>query len=168
MDGYKVSIAIHNLKKKYGMAQPEYLIYADLRAAGWCQSDAWAVAFNGQGMHWGKNVLQAEMDKLENLDSVKERIAELQGRRAQKGDLTPEELARATSKEQILTDLVVARKGMKSGTKEWFEATTRIADYNKIKQDEIQTEDTTVHYYLPVSYPTSCKDCLLNKDKKCK
>ena len=35
---------------------------------------------------------------------------------------------------------------------------------NKIKQDEIDTDNNTVMYYLPVSYPTRCSDCLLNKN----
>lgn len=152
---YKLSVAVHKIKKKYGMAQPEYVIYADLRAAGWPQMDAWAVAFRGQGLNWPKNKLLAEVDKLESLESVQTRMAELQGVRAasKKDDLTPEELAKATSKEQILTDLVTARKSMKPGTKEWSELTKMIADYNKIKQDEITTEDTTVHFFLPVRYP---------------
>ena len=41
-----------------------------------------------------------------------------------------------------------------------------IADYTRIKQDDLQVEDTTVHKYLPVNYPTSCADCLLFKNGK--
>lgn len=163
---YKLSVAVHKTKKKYGMAQPEYLIYADLRAAGWTQADAWAVAFRGLGLNWPKNVFLAEMEKLENLDSVQTRIAELKNQKKEHGELTPEELAKATSKEQILTDLVTARKDMKTGTKEWSELTKMIADYNKIKQDEIQTEDSTVHYYIPVNYPTKCEDCLIKQKRQ--
>lgn len=166
MTDYKLSIAAFNLKKKYGMAEITYLIYADLRAAGWSQYDAWSVAFSGQGLNWPKATLQANIDKLERLESVSSRIAELQGRKVPKDALTAEELAKATSKEQILTDLVIARKNMKPGSKEWTETTKLIADYNKIKQDEIQTEDSTIHYYLPVNYPTSCADCLVGKGKK--
>lgn len=168
MSEYKLSVAAHKTKMKYGMKEAAYLIYADLRAAGWAKGDAWAVAFQGIGLNWPKNQYLAEIEKLENLESVQTRIAELQGRKHDNGELTPEELAKATSKEQILTDLVIARKSMKPGTKEWFEATTRIADYNKIKQDEIQTEDSVVHFFLPVNYPTSHEDCLLFKNGKCK
>lgn len=166
MGEYNFSVHVQTMKKKYGMKQPEYLLYADLRAAGWTNYDAWGVAFQGQGLHWPKNQLDAEIKKLESLESVQTRMAELQGRKAQKAELTPEELAKATSKEQILTDLVTARKAMKPGTKEWSDLTKMIADYNKIKQDEIQTEDSTILYYLPISYPTSCAECLVAKAGK--
>lgn len=167
MADYKLSIGVHTVKKKYGMAEPEYLIFADLKAAGWNSLDAWAVAFQGQGLHWPKNQLLAEVQKLESLESVQTRIAELQNRRAEKDGISAEELAKETSKEKILTDLVMARKAQKPGSKEWNDLTKMIADYNKIKQDEIQTEDTTVHFYLPVGYPSSHKDCLLFKNGKC-
>lgn len=78
--------------------------------------------------------------------------------------LSPEELAKATSKEQILTDLIVARRKMKEGTKEWTEQTRLIAEYARIKQDELQTEDTTVHYFLPLNYPTNCQSCEIFKN----
>ena len=48
------------------MSDPAYLIYADLRAAGWAQYDAWSVAFNGKGLTWPKAELQKEIDFLKN------------------------------------------------------------------------------------------------------
>lgn len=166
MTDYKLSAAIHKLKKQYGMAEPEYLIFADLKAAGWNSADAWAVAFQGQGLHWSKNQFLAEIKAIENLESVQNRIAEVQGRKIQKDGLSADELAKETSKEKILTDLVLAKKSQKPGTKEWNDLTKMIADYNKIKQDEIQTEDSTIHFYIPVSYPNSCKECLIAKNGK--
>lgn len=165
MQGYNLSVAVRTKAKNYGMKSPEYLIYADLRAAGWSQRDAWMVAFQGTGLSWDKAELEREMNKLESLDSVKKRIADTQGK-AIEDKLSPEELAKATSKEQILTDLVVARKKMKEGTKEWTEQTRLIAEYARIKQDELQTEDSTVHFYLPVNYPNSCSECLIFKNGK--
>lgn len=165
MQGYTLSVAVRTKAKNYGMKSPEYLIYADLRAAGWSQRDAWMVAFQGAGLNWNKAELEREMNKLESLDSVKRRIADIQGK-AMEDKLSPEELAKATSKEQILTDLVVARKKMKEGTKEWTEQTRLIAEYARIKQDELQTEDTTVHFFLPEDYPNSCSECRLFKSGK--
>ena len=86
------------------------------------------------------------------------------GRTSDKEELTPEELAKATSKEKILKDLVLAQRKAKYGSPEWLKIVAAIADYNKIKQDEIDTDNNTVMYYLPVSYPTRCSDCLLNKN----
>lgn len=153
------------------MASPEYKIYADLRAAGNAMRDSWAIAFQGKGFNWPKDTLEREMNKLESLESVQTRIAEVQGKKAKNEsaeELSPEELAKATSKEQILTDLVIARRRMKEGTKEWTEQTRLIAEYARIKQDELQTEDTTVHFYLPVNYPTGKNDCILFKNGLCK
>ena len=123
------------------------------------------VAFNGQGTNWTKDMLEKEMNRLESLESVQKRIAEVTGARSsEKEELTPEELAKATSKEKILSDLVIAQRRQKQGSPDWLKTTALIADYNKIKQDDIQVEDTTVHFYLPKNYPTSCKDCLLRKN----
>lgn len=153
------------------MASPEYKIYADLRAAGNAMRDSWAIAFQGYGFNWPKDTLEREMNKLESLESVQKRIAEVQGKKAKNesaDELSPEELAKATSKEQILTDLVIARRRMKEGTKEWTEQTRLIAEYARIKQDELQTEDSTVHFFLPCNFPTGKNDCVLFKNGLCK
>lgn len=171
MEGYTLSVNFLKQAKQLKMASPEYKIYADLRAAGNAMRDSWAIAFQGYGFNWPKDTLEREMNKLESLESVQTRIAEVQGKKAKNesaDELSPEELAKATSKEQILTDLVIARRRMKEGTKEWTEQTRLIAEYARIKQDELQTEDSTVHFYLPINYPTGKNDCLLFKNGLCK
>ena len=85
-----------------------------------------------------------------------------------KEELTPEELAKATSKEKILKDLVLAQRKAKYGSPEWLKIVAAIAEYNKIKQDDIQVEDTTCHFYLPLNYPNRCEDCLIFKNGKSK
>lgn len=156
MEGYSISAATIKKAKSYKMSSVEYLIYSDLRAAGWPMRDAWAVAFQGQGLTWSKAELEREMNKLESLGSVQTRIAELQGTKEANSTpmLTPEQLAKATSKEEILKDLVIVKSQYKPGSKEWTEAVKMIADYNKIKQDELETTDNTIHFFLPVRYPT--------------
>ena len=163
--GYNLTADLIRKSRTYGMADVHYLIYADLRACGWTMRNAWMVAFNGQGTNWTKDMLEKEMNRLESLESVQKRIAEVTGARSsEKEELTPEELAKATSKEKILSDLVIAQRRQKQGSPDWLKTTALIADYNKIMQDDIQVEDTTVHFYLPKNYPTSCKDCLLRKN----
>lgn len=169
--GYTLSVDIYKKVKALKMKDPRYYIYASLRGSGMSIRDSWAVAFQGEGFNWPKDTLEREMNKLESLESVQTRIAEVQGKKAKNesaDELSPEELAKATSKEQILTDLVIARRRMKEGTKEWTEQTRLIAEYARIKQDELQTEDSTVHFYLPINYPTSKNDCLLFKNGLCK
>lgn len=166
MEGYTLSVAAQKTARSYGMKATEYLIYADLRSVGWSQNDAWMVAFQGKGVNWPKAELEREMNKLEALGSVQKRISEQQGKKSATDELTPEELIKATSKEEILRNLVIAQRKQKLGSPEWQKTTAMIADYSKIKQDELQTEDTTVHFYLPVNYPNSCRDCLLFKNGK--
>lgn len=169
--GYTLSVDTYKKAKALKMKDPRYYIYASLRGSGMPMRDCWAISFQGEGFNWTKDVLEREMNKLESLESVQKRIAEVQGKKAKNenaDELSPEELAKATSKEQILTDLVIARRRMKEGTKEWTEQTRLIAEYARIKQDELQTEDSTVHFHLPVNYPTGKNDCLLFKNGLCK
>lgn len=167
MEGYTLSVNFLKQAKQLKMASPEYKIYADLRAAGNAMRDSWAIAFQGYGFNWPKETLEREMNKLESLESVQKRIAEVQGKKAKNEDaeeLSPEELAKATSKEQILKDLVLAQRKAKYGSPEWLKIVASIADYNKIKQDEIDTENNVVHYYIPLSMPRCCEDCIIFKN----
>lgn len=169
--GYTLSVDIRKKQKALGIKDVRYYIYASLRGTGISMRDAWSIAFQGRGLNWDKATLEREMNKLESLESVQKRVAEVQGKKQANenaDELSPEELAKATSKEQILTDLVIARKRMKEGTKEWTEQTKLIAEYARIKQDELQTEDTTCHFYLPVNYPHGKDDCFLFKNGLCK
>ena len=47
-------------------------------------------------------------------------------------------------------------------SKEWLEIKKMIADITQAKRDEIQTEDNTIHYYLPLT----CSQCSLYKAAK--
>lgn len=161
---------IQKKAKQYGLADPAYLCYAAMRAAGIGINDAWNVAFQNEGTLWPKERLKAEQKKLEELEGVRKYIADTKGDGEQDekaGELSPEELARATSKEQILTDLVIARGKLPHGTKEWADLTKMIGEFTRIKQDEIQTEDTTVHYFLPLNMPHDYRDCIMFRNGKC-
>ena len=170
--GYTLSVDTYKKAKALGMKDPRYYIYASLRGSGMPMRDCWAIAFQGEGFNWEKSFLEGEMNKLEAQESVQKRIAEVQGKKIENEhseDLTPEQLAKATSKEQILKDLVIARSKIKNtSSKEWADYTKMIGDFAKIKQDELQTEDTTCHFYLPINYPTGKNDCLLFKNGLCK
>lgn len=167
--GYTLSVDTYKKAKALKMKDPRYYIYASLRGSGMSIRDCWSIAFQGEGLNWDKSFLEGEMNKLEAQESVQKRIAEVQGKKAKNEDaeeLSPEELAKATSKEQILKDLVLAQRKAKYGSPEWLKIVASIADYNKIKQDEIDTESTTCHFYLPVDYPSDCQSCLIFKNGK--
>ena len=165
--GYTLSVDTYKKAKALGMKDPRYYIYASLRGSGMPMRDCWAIAFQGEGFNWTKDVLEREMNKLESLDSVQKRIAEVQGKKAKNensDELTQEELIKATSKEEILRNLVIAQRKQKFGSPEWQKTTAMIADYSKIKQDEIDTENNVVHYYIPLSMPRCCDDCIIFKN----
>ena len=153
----------------YGLKDAGYLCDAAMRAAGIGINDAWNLTFQNAGLTWDKNRLKAEQQKLENLEGVQLFISELKKERENKSqieEISADDLAKATSKEAILSDLLKARKFVKQNSKEWLDMTAKIADYARIKQDEIKEEDTTIHYYLPVNYPKTCKDCLIWQNGK--
>lgn len=165
--GYTLSVDTYKKAKALGMKDPRYYIYASLRGSGMPMRDCWAISFQGEGFNWTKDVLEREMNKLESLESVQKRIAEVQGKKAKNensDELTQEELIKATSKEEILRNLVIAQRKQKFGSPEWQKTTAMIADYSKIKQDEIDTENNVVHYYIPLSMPRCCDDCIIFKN----
>lgn len=167
--GYTLSVDTYKKAKALKMKDPRYYIYASLRGSGMSIRDSWAIAFQGEGLNWEKSFLENEMNLLEAQESVQKRIAEVQGKKAKNensDELTQEELIKATSKEEILRNLVIAQRKQKFGSPEWQKTTAMIADYSKIKQDEIDTENNTVLFYLPCEYPRSCQDCLLFKNGK--
>lgn len=165
--GYTLSVDTYKKVKALKMKDPRYYIYASLRGSGMSMRDSWAIAFQGEGFNWPKDTLEREMNKLESLESVQTRIAEVQGKKAKNensDELTQEELIKATSKEEILRNLVIAQRKQKFGSPEWQKTTAMIADYSKIKQDEIDTENNVIHYYIPLSMPRCCEDCIIFKN----
>lgn len=165
--GYTLSVDTYKKAKALKMKDHRYYIYASLRGSGMPMRDCWAIAFQGEGFNWPKDVLEREMNKLESLESVQTRIAEVQGKKAKNencDELTQEELIKATSKEEILRNLVIAQRKQKFGSPEWQKTTAMIADYSKIKQDEIDTENNVIHYYIPLSMPRCCEDCIIFKN----
>lgn len=141
----------------------EELMYADLRRIGWTAADAFYVSFRHIYGDYPIRQQKAVMDALETNPRIKDRMT---GMRPDNGIIPLDELNRETSKEKILSDLLKARKRTREGTKEWNDLTKMIADYAKIKQDDLKTDEQPIRYYLPVHYPTSCKKCLVAKNKE--
>lgn len=147
---------------KTGISTVEELMYADLRRAGWDKADAFYASFRHLYGTYPKRDQMKIMTRLENDPKIKARMAGSDNNK----EISLEELAKETSKEKILSDLVMARKRMREGTKEWAETTKMIADYAKIKQDEIKTDEQPIRYFLPLRYPSRCKDCLIYQNGK--
>lgn len=146
-----------------GIHSVEELMYADLRRSGWDKADAFYAAFRHLYSGYKINDQKRIMAQMESDPAIKRRIAGLE---KDKTKISGEELALETSKEKILSDLILARKTMKTGSKEWVDITAKIADYTKIKQDDIKVDEKPIRFHLPVHYPKSCKDCLIYQNGK--
>ena len=146
---------------------PEELAFADLIAAGWDVTDAYFVAFR-KNETWTANAIAKEARMIMAKIGVKKRIKELR-----RGDLNEEaksannivkaapegdeDVMKALSKENMLRDLYLARKKMTVGSKDWLDTNKMIADITRMKQEEVKTEDNTVHFFLPLT----CEHCSL-------
>lgn len=163
------SAAQRKIFEETGIDSVEALIYADLRGAGWNTTDAFYAAYhNLYGMFPLKDQKRV-VDNLEKSEIIKRRMeAVRQDTKQQNGEetISLRDLARETSKEKILSDLVLARKRTKEGTKEWTDLTKAIADYAKIKQDDIKTDEQPIRYYLPLKYPRNCAECVIFQKKQ--
>lgn len=153
---------------------PEQMAFVDLVACGWAEEDAYAVAIRTGAATWTKKALRAEYDKILSREGARKRTSDIKqvlssDREEQiRTAISNEEkelLARATSKEKKLIELQATLETKDPGSSDWLKINQQIIDVSRMKQDEVKTEDTTIHYYLPVNYPRSCNDCLL-KNKK--
>lgn len=157
--------------------KPEELAFADLLAAGWDAADAYSVAVRTGVVTWTKEALRDEIKRLSELEGVKKRVYDLQNTATKEMEKKIREsireddkelLRKATSKENKLIELQAAADAATRNSPEWFKANQMIVDITKMKQDEIKNDDNTVHYFLPVAYPSSCQNCLYSKCKECK
>ena len=114
--GYTLSVDTYKKAKALKMKDPRYYIYASLRGSGMSIRDSWAISFQGEGFNWPKETLEREVNILESQESVQKRIAEVQGKKANNEnseELIQEELIKATSKEEILRNLVISQRKQK-------------------------------------------------------
>lgn len=150
-----------------GIKSVEELAYADLRHSGWSKEDALKLAFAGMYDTYTQRDRREVVKELEEDKEIRRRIERLDGSEtASNTRISLKDLAAETSKEKILADLVIARRNTRQGTREWSDLTKMLADYAKIKQDDIKTDEQPIRYYIPAHYPTSCRNCLIGQNKK--
>ena len=156
---------------------PEKMAFADLVTQGWPEEDAYAVAIRTGMATWNRAAIKDEVAKLLASEAVQQRIAankqvlrESQVKRIQKDmkDNADELLELATNKEKKLIELQTILKDLKPGSTEYNKVNDQIINISRMKQNEVKTDDKTVHYYLPVSYPTGCQNCLYSRCNECK
>lgn len=172
----QVSKDTEKIAKKFGLTV-EQLAFADLLSAGWDSTDAYAVTIRTGSTTWTKKALSDEIKRLEALEGVKTRIEDIKSRASKEYVKNVQDkiktdrkqlLKRATSKEDTLIECQAVLDSKTPGSPDWIKIKSMIIDVSMMKKEEIKNEDSTVHYYLPVAYPTSCKDCLRSRCKQCK
>lgn len=145
--------------------------FADLVSMGWKDKDAYMIT----GMYnpvYSPDVNFREMNKLlmEDDDFIAYfNSKERQVRKRKKanedinsGDISEEDIASELSKDNQLRELIAAKRKYDEGSKEWLDIKKMIADITQVKKDQIEDEESTVHFYLPLS----CYSCHLYMDAK--
>lgn len=157
--------------KRYKISVKEKA-FADLIVMGWKDVDAYIIS----GLYnpiYNKTANLGQMNSLlltnKNFRLYLEMMEKRAKRNSRKQEKTEEEeiagnmdMATELSKENQLRELLIAKKQMKVGTPEWLKIVQTIADITQAKKDEIQTEDNTIHYYLPLT----CNICELYQAAK--
>lgn len=156
--------------------RPQDMAFADLLAIGWEPEDAWNVAVR-EGMTWNKTARKETIFNLQHSEYVEERIkrdravlkkGQIESIKNSNDKERKAVVNEAMSKESMLYDLQTALAGMNTGSKEWLDTKKLIIEVTRMKQDEVKDDETTIHHFLPVHYPTSCQDCLYSKCDECK
>ena len=140
-------------------------MYADLRAMGWSGADAFYAVYRDTYSTYPKREINKIIKRLDENPAIVSRMNIKEENINNRQELSSKELAYETSKEKILSDLIISRSKVKKNSKEWIDITKMIADYSKIKQDDIKTEQP-IMYHLPVHYPKNCKDCIIGKNMR--
>jgi hypothetical protein len=168
--GIEVSQKTAKLCKSIGLTA-EQMAFADLVAVGWEPKDAYFVVFR-KGMTWVKKALKEEVMKLAASENVSKRIKATRRNVDEQGmsidaSAADELLERATNKEKKLIKLQQILEALPEGSKEYNKINDQIFAITQMKKDEVIIEDKTVHYHLPVNYPTGCQDCLYQRCESC-
>lgn len=140
---------------------PNELAFIDLVACGWDLQDAYLLTMD-EGYEWTANAIDTAARELKARLEAKKRVSDIRASFTPKETKTrsndeDEDITKALSKEAMLRDLYLARKKMTPGSKDWLDTNKMIADITRMKQEEIKTEDNTVHFFLPLT----CNKCSL-------
>ena len=140
---------------------------ADLMALGWKETDAYIVT--GQL----KPVLSDQYNNDQLMKTVTDtafaKYLKLRSAAVKRGTETetasegePPEETRLLTKEDVLQQMLKTAFTLHKTEPKRVEILAKYADLQQMKKDEVQEEDRTVHYYLPLS----CRNCELYQKHK--
>lgn len=145
--------------KKYGLDVKE-MVYATLVSCGWNHNDAYMASHN-ESISVSKEWIEKQVSRLDDNSGVLTYIADRKkSEKAQSNE--DKELLKNATKDETLKELVRVKKTLTEGSDEWLKVMKMIADIKNMKKDEDKTEETTVHFYLPLK----CQFCELYISKQ--
>lgn len=164
-----------SLASVYDLSVDE-LAFVDLIASGWDTSDAFCYTMTEEAEGMSTSAIDKGAREILARPGAKKRIRELRKtgineaakdavRSAREPVRNDEDIMKQLSKESMLRDLYLARKKMAVGSKDWLDTNKMIADITRMKQEEVKTEDNTVHFYLPLTC-NKCSLYIVNKQKE--
>lgn len=141
----------------------EEMAMAELMLAGWPQKDAFCVCFKPAGTMPADYIVQ----RIQNICDSEPFIMYMRRREKikRKGNSEEpevEEEIEMLDKEEVLRELLRSARSLPNGSKERAEILMKYADLQQMKKDKVEGEDTTVHYYLPLT----CHMCELHEKHK--
>lgn len=168
-DKFKYSRIINQECRKLKLSIQEKA-FADLIALGWKDTDAFVFT----GIYNPVYSAEANMKELNRyiMDDVEfkeylssqmrktgrlEKMAKKEERKkeATVKEISDEDIAAELSKDNQLRELISAKEMYATGSKEWLDIKKMIADITQVKKDDLKDEETTIHYYLPLT----CDNC---------
>lgn len=145
----------------------EELAFADLLAVGWDEQNAWDTAIK-KGAAWDRTYLKKEITRLAGSASVQARVeavrnvlkeAQIEKYSFKAVQATKREVAESISKDNMLMELIDAKKLYTQGSPEWTKIQQMIIDVTNMKKEENRDEQQLVHFYLP--FNSNCNECRL-------
>ena len=145
----------------------EQAAMADLVSCGWSARDAWLVCLR-KGSTWKDTALDDAVSALVGAEVFQRRVyqtgdvlkqAQLERFNEESEKSKRQEIKELTSKESLIESLVVARKSMRPGSREFIDATMKIADITQAKKETTDDEKTMIVYHLPLK----CNTCSLKQ-----
>lgn len=139
-------------------------VMADLMAIGYKSADAYVAAF-GYQVNLSDDYLKGEMERIISKQNFNKYFNKSQHRiekRMDKLQAEEEEKIELIDKDQVLKEILASAYKLPKNDPKRTEILMKYADLQQMKKDEVKDEDTTVHYYLPLS----CYNCSLYLEGK--
>lgn len=151
----KISTAINNLSKKFDIS-PKEMALCELVLSGWNSKDGYILLFSPAGnapLAYVNEQIKRIIERPQFQAYFEYKQQELQKQDEKNIEYDPN--IELLEKEHVLKELLGIANSMPPGSKEKADVLMKYATLQQMQKDEVSEEDTTVHYYLPLS----CNNC---------